>query len=55
MKIRGRITLQVCFNFGSIAIVSVTLYENKSLEECIKMRSERIEEYLYDGKWHTIA
>lgn len=55
MKETGRITLQVCFDFGSIATVGVTLYENKSLEDCIKMRSERIEEYLYNGKWCKIA
>lgn len=42
----------VCFDFGSIADVSVTLREGKTFEECLRMRSERIEEYLNDnGEW----
>lgn len=42
----------VCFDFGSIATVSVTLHEDKTFEECLRMRSERIEEYLNnDGEW----
>ena len=42
----------VCFDFGSIATVSVTLHEGKTFEECLRMRSERIEEYLNDdGEW----
>ena len=42
----------VCFDFGSVATVSVTLHEGKTFEECLKMRSERIEEYLNDnGEW----
>ncbi len=42
----------VCFDFGSIATVSVTLHEGKTFEDCLRMRSERIEEYLNDnGEW----
>ena len=42
----------VCFDFGSIATVSVALHEGKTFEECLRMRSERIEEYLNDnGEW----
>lgn len=44
-------TLQVVFNFGSVATVSVRLYEGKTLEECIRMRSENIEGYILDGKY----
>lgn len=42
----------VCFDFGSVATVSVTLHEGKTFEECLRMRSERIKEYFNDdGEW----
>ena len=50
----------VSFDFGSMANVSVTLHEGKTFEECLKMRSEKIDGYinddgeyirLEDGKW----
>lgn len=40
------IVMYVGFDFGSYVYLSVTLYEGKSIEECVKMRSDRIETYL---------
>ena len=49
------IGLQVSFDFGSIAYVTVTLYEGKTLAECLKMRSEHIDGYVRNGKFAKIA
>ena len=47
-------TATVCFNFGSCATVGVTLYEGLSVDECIALRSEDIEEYKIEGgEWTT--
>lgn len=47
-------TAVVWFNFGSVATVGVTLYEGLSIDECIALRSEDIEEYkIACGEWTT--
>ena len=47
-------TAYVCFNFGSCARVGVTLYEGLTVDECIALRSEDIEEYKIEGgEWTT--
>lgn len=47
-------TAMVCFSFGSVATVGVTLYEGLSIDECIALRSEDIEEYkIQGGEWTT--
>lgn len=47
-------TAVVCFNFGSCARVGVTLYEGLTVDECIALRSEDIEEYKIEGgEWTT--
>lgn len=47
-------TAVVRFNFGSVATVGVTLYEGLSIDECIALRSEDIEEYkIACGEWTT--
>ena len=47
-------TLQVVFNFGSVATVSVKMYEGKTLEECIRLRSKAIDGYIENGKYVEI-
>ena len=42
-------TAMVCFSFGSVATVGVTLYDGLSIDECIALRSEDIEEYKIQG------
>lgn len=55
MKIKERRTLYVSFNFGSMAYVGVNIYEGKSLNECLKMRSENIDGVIIDGLYIKIA
>lgn len=56
MKSNGSITMCVCFDFGSFVYLTVTLWEGKSLEECVRMRSDRIEEYRdpVTGEWKSV-
>lgn len=49
MKIKETKTMYVSFNFGSMAYVSVNIYEGKTLNECLKMRSEDIDGVIIDG------
>lgn len=45
----------VLFNFGGTAYVGVNIYEGLTLDECVFLRSEDIEEYLNeDKKWVTL-
>ena len=46
LKEIGKTTAYVSFTFGSFAIVGVTLYEGKTFEECLKMRSSEIDGYI---------
>lgn len=46
-----RINLQVVFNFGSVAYVTVTKKDDETIEDAIKRRSENIEGYIKDGKY----
>ena len=54
MKKTGEKKVQVAFDFGSVAYVRVNLYEGKTFEECLKMRSEAIDGYIEDGKYIKI-
>ena len=54
MKKIGERTVQVTFTFGSVAYVGVYIYEGKTFEECLKIRSEAIDGYLEDGKYIKI-
>ena len=47
-------TLQVIFNFGSVATVSVKMYEGKTVEECVRLRSKNIVGYIENGKYVEI-
>lgn len=55
MKKIGETTAYVSFDFGSMSYVSVTLYEGKTFEECLKLRSDHIDSYIKDGKYIKIA
>ena len=46
-KVEERI-MYVCFNFGSYAYLAVNIYDKLTLDECIYLCSEDIDEY-YDG------
>lgn len=47
-------TACVCFKFGSVAYVGVTLYDGLTVDECIAIRSDDIEEYKIEGgEWTT--
>ena len=54
MKKIGSKELQVIFDFGSVANVTVNLYEGKTFEECLKMRSEAIDGYIENKKYIKI-
>lgn len=49
MKIKETRELYVSFNFGSMAYMSVDIYEGKTLNECLKLRSEDIDGVVIDG------
>ena len=51
MKKIGKRTVQVTFTFGSVAYVGVNIYEGKTFEECLKIRSEAIDGYIENGKY----
>lgn len=52
MKKIGSATVYVQFDFGSFVYVSVPLYEGKTFDECVRLRSDRIESYLTDeNEW----
>ena len=49
--------MYVLFNFGSYVYLSVNIYDGLTLDECMYLRSEDIEEY-YDEenkKWVTLS
>lgn len=54
MRVKEERTMQVTFNFGSVATVKVKIYEDKSLNECLKMRSENIDGVIIDGLYIKI-
>lgn len=54
MKKIGERTVQVTFDFGSVAYVGVDIYEGKTFEECLKIRSEAIDGYIENGKYIKI-
>lgn len=43
--------VQVVFTFGSVAYVDVNIYEGKTFEECLFLRSEEIAGYIENGKY----
>lgn len=52
MKKIGSACVYVQFDFGSMVNVSVPLYEGKTFNECVKLRSDKICGYLSDeGEW----
>lgn len=55
MKIKEIKTMTVVFNFGSVATVSVKIYEGKTLNECLKMRSEDIDGVIINGMYIKIS
>lgn len=55
MKIKETRTMYVHFNFGSMTYLSVDIYEGKSLNECLKLRSEDIDGVIIDGLFVKIA
>ena len=55
MKVKETRTMQVSFKFGGMAYVSVDIYEGKSLNECLKLRSADIDGVIIDGLYIKIA
>ena len=55
LKVKEVKTVYVSFTFGSMAYVSVKIYEGKTLNECLKMRSEEIDGVIIDGMYIKIA
>lgn len=51
MKKIGEREVQVTFTFGSVAYIGVNIYEGKTFEECLKIRSEAIDGYIENGKY----
>lgn len=51
MKLIKTEVFYVLFNFGSTAYVGVNIYEGKTLNECIKLRSKDIVSYVSGDKW----
>ena len=57
MKKVGERIIYVLFNFGSYVYLTVNIYDGLTLDECIYLRSEDIEEY-YDEenkKWVKLS
>lgn len=50
MKLIEKKTMQVVFSFGSVATVTINVYEGKTLDECVKMRGD-IDGYILNGKY----
>lgn len=46
MKKIGHEVMYVSFDFGSFAYIGVDIYEGKTIEECLKIRSANIDGYL---------
>lgn len=55
MKGKETRTMQVSFKFGGVAYISVDIYDGKSLNECLKMRSNDIDGVIIDGLYIKIA
>ena len=55
MKVKETRTMQVSFKFGGMAYVSVDIYDGKSLNECLKLRSNEIDGVIIDGLYIKIA
>ena len=55
MKVKETRTMQVSFKFGGMAYVSVDIYDGKSLNECLKLRSSEIDGVIIDGLYINIA
>lgn len=53
MKLIERKQMQVVFSFGSVAYVTVNIYEGKTLNECIKIRGD-IDGYILNGKYYEV-
>lgn len=51
MKKIGESIEYVSFVFGSMAYVTVNIYEGKTFEECLKLRSPDIDGYIKNGKF----
>lgn len=49
MKKISEAVVYVSFDFGGGAWVTVTFYEGKTFEECIRLRSEHIDGYIENG------
>lgn len=49
MQVKETRTMYVSFNFGSMAYMDVDIYAGKTLNECLKMRSEDIDGVIIDG------
>lgn len=47
----GEEVVYVSFNFGSFAYVGVGIYEGKTFEECLRLRSADIDGYIKNGKF----
>ena len=54
MKALKEETFYVSFNFGGFAYIGVIMYEGKTIEECLKLRSEDIDGYLKGNTWIKI-
>ena len=55
MKVKETRTMQVSFKFGGMAYISVDIYDGKSLNECLKLRSNEIDGVIIDGLYIKIA
>ena len=55
LKVKEERVMYVSFSFGSMAYVTVKIYEGKTLNECLKMRSKEIDGVIIDGMYVKIA
>lgn len=54
LKVKEQKVMTVTFDFGSVSAITVTIYEGKTLNECLKMRSEHIDGVIIDGMYIAI-
>ena len=55
MTIKETIIMYVTFNFGGAAYISVDIYDGKSLNECLKLRSIDIDGVVIGGVYIKVA
>lgn len=55
MKATEEKSLEVTFTFGLVALVTVTMYEGLTIDDCLRFRSDQINGYFSNGEYHKVS